>query len=375
MSEYKVPYTTILDIQPHNNAERLEVATIYGFQVVIQKSRYKIGDKIVYVPVDSILNNVELENLLFPVDSKVKLHNSRIRQIRLRGLASQGMVIDPKDLSAFLNLDYIKLEEDLSAMLNITKYEPPQLGFAQTVGKDKRRNRKYEHPMFHKYNGLDNVKWFPDLFKEGELVVIQEKLHGTNARASVLPFYANTTWKKLLKFFRLSSSVEHCYGSNMVQKSHATNKKNFYDEDVWGLTFKSIDVFSKLKLGETVFGEIIGPGIQKNYEYGLKEHKFILFDVKILQEDGKQKWLSPKEVEAFAKERQFDYVPVMYEGPYNKELTYSLTKGNSKYANSQKVIEGVVIKAMDEYNIEGNKKALKWISEAYLDDKSNTDFH
>jgi RNA ligase (TIGR02306 family) len=373
-TDYKVPYTTILNITPHGNAERLEVAWVYGFQVVVQKGKYQIGSKVIYIPIDSVLPE-KLESILFPPDAKIKLHKSRVRQIRIRGLASQGMLVNPSDVSSLINMDYVQLEQDLKEILGVTKYEPPQPGFAQTMGKDKQRNKTYEHPLFHKYNGLDNIKWFPDLFKEGDEVIIQEKLHGTNARASVLPFVANSFWKKVLKFLRLAPKAENCYGSNNVQKSVARGEKGFYDEDIWGATFKSTNVFSKLKVGETVFGEIVGPGIQKNYDYGLKEHKFVLFDVKVLQEDGKQKWLNPEEAEAFAKERGFEFVPVLYRGPYNKEFAYTLTKGNSVYCPTQKVREGIVIKARTDYSVEGNKKALKWISEEYLDDKTNTDFH
>jgi RNA ligase (TIGR02306 family) len=372
-TDYKVPYTTILNITPHGNAERLEVAWVYGFQVIVQKGKYQVGNQVVYIPIDSILPQW-LEDRLFPAESKIKLHNHRIRQIKIRGLASQGMLVDPVDVVDYTGTK-VALEDDLKEVLGVTKYEPPQPGFAQTMGKDKQRNKTYEHPLFHKYNGLDNIKWFPDLFKEGDQVVIQEKLHGTNARASVLPFVANTWWKKVLKLLRLAPKSERCYGSNMVQKSAARGHTGFYDEDIWGATFKSIDVFSKLKVGETVFGEIVGPGIQKNYYYGLTEPRFVLFDVKVLQEDGKQKWLSPDEVEAFASERGFDYVPVLYRGPYYKELAYSFTKGNSVYAPTQKVREGIVIKAKEDYDVAGNKKALKWVSEDYLDDKTNTDFH
>lgn len=380
MDNYKVPYTTILEIVPHTNAERLEVARVYGFQVIVRKNQYKVGDRVIYIPIDSVLPKW-LEDHLFPADSKIKLHSSRVRQIRIRGLASQGMLIEAKGIieqycNGGIGSDNLILEQDYAPVLGVTKYEPPSPGFAQTQGKDKQRNKSYEHPLFHKYNGLDNIKWFPDLFKEGEEVVIQEKLHGTNARASVLPFVTNTVLKKIMKFFRLAPKVEECYGSNNVQKSVKHGQKShFYGDDIWGATFKSIDIFSKLKLGESVFGEIIGPGIQKNYDYGLTEHRFVLFDVKILQEDGKQKWLNPDEVEAFAKERGFEYVPVLYRGPFNKELAYSLTKGNSVYCSKQKVREGIVIKAKENYDVEGNKKALKWVSEDYLDDKSNSDFH
>jgi RNA ligase (TIGR02306 family) len=139
--------------------------------------------------------------------------------------------------------------------------------------------------------------------------------------------------------------------------------------------FDKLDIFNKIKLGESVFGEIIGPGIQKGYEYGLKEHQFILFDVKVLNADGTQKWLSPSEVKTFAIERGLQFVPVVYEGPFNKELAYTLTKGPSLFCPKEKVREGIVIKASENYSVDGNKQALKWVSEDYLNDPSNTDDH
>lgn len=371
---HKVPFTSIVSIQPHGNAERLEVAYVYGFQVIVQKGKYQVGDKVVYVPIDSILPQ-DLEDKLFPADSKIKLHNHRIRQIKIRGLASQGMLIALEDIAYKVNTAYVQLEQNLAPTLGITKYEPPQPGFANTMGKGKNRNKKHEHPLFHKYNGLDNIKWFPNLFKEGDEVVVQEKLHGSNARASVLPFVANTFVKKLRKFFRLAPKVELCYGSNNVEISAATEYKGYYGDDIIGICFDKLDIFKKIKLGEIVFGELVGPGIQKNYYYGLSEHRFVVFDVKTLQPDGKFKWLNPEEVESFCKERGFEHVPILYKGPYNKDFIYGLTKGPSVYCTKQKVREGAVVKARQEYNVEGNKKALKWVSEDYLDDKDNTDFH
>lgn len=373
-STYKVPLTTILKISPHNNAERLEVATVYGFQVIVQKDKYKVGDIVVYIPIDSLLPQW-LENKIFPPESKIKLHNSRVRQIRLRGLASQGMLIDPVDVSSKVNPEYLKQEQDLAAILGVTKYEPPQSGPSSTMGKGRNRNKKHEHPLFHKYNGLSNIKWFPDLFQEGEEVVIQEKLHGTNARASKLPYMANTLVKRIKKLLRLAPKVEKCYGSNNVDISAATSYKGFYGEDIYGKCFQSMDVFNRIMLGEIFYGEIIGPSIQKNYDYGLKDHTFVVFDAKVLQSDGKFKWLNPEEVRKLCEQRGFEYVPILYKGPYNKDLAYGLTKGPSMYSPKQKIREGAVIKAAKDYDVEGNKKALKWVSEDYLNDDSNSDFH
>lgn len=370
---YKVPYTSILDIQPHSNADRLEIATVYGFQVIVSKGRYKVGDKAVYIPIDSVLPK-NLEDILFPEDSKIKLHSSRVRQIRIRGLASQGMLVNPDEIKTLVNPSYLKDEQDLKAILNVKKYEPPVKQSNVSAG-PKNRNKRNPHPLFHKYNGLDNIKWFPNKFSEQTDVVIQEKLHGTNARASVLPFEANTLKKKILKLLRLAPAVENCYGSNMVEISASKTYRGFYGEDVYGAVFNKLEIFKKLKLGESVFGEIIGPGIQKGYSYGLSGHEFILFDVKRLMPDGTQVWLKPAEVKQFAIERGFKFVPVVYEGPFNRALAYELTKGPSVFDPKEKVREGIVIKAADNYSIEGNKQALKWVSEDYLADTSNTDEH
>lgn len=371
-SGYKVPYTVIVDIKPHTNADRLELATVYGFQVVIPKGKFQVGSKVIYIPIDSILPP-SVESLLFSENSKIKLNKHRVRQIRIRSLASQGMLVDPSELSSIINLNQIDLETDIKSFLGIKKYQPPAPKFQGVSGPKGRK--KSANPFFHQYNGLNNIKWFPNMFQEGDPVVIQEKLHGTNARASKLPFTPNTLWKKFLKFVRLAPAFENCYGSNRVEISAATSYRGFYGEDIYGAVFKALNIFDKIKPGETLFGEIIGQGIQKNYDYGLSDHRFVLFDVKVLNADGTQTWLKPADVEAFANERGIEFVPVLYRGPYNKELAYSLTKGPSKYDSKQKVREGIVIKKMDDYSIEGNKQALKWVSEDYLDDNSNSDFH
>ena len=53
---YKVPLTEILEVNDHPNADRLDVVTVYGFQVVAKKGQYQPGDKVIYIPIDSILS-------------------------------------------------------------------------------------------------------------------------------------------------------------------------------------------------------------------------------------------------------------------------------------------------------------------------------
>ena len=174
MSTYKVPLTKILEIKPHNNADRLEICVVYGFEVISAKGTYQVGDVALYVPVDSILPQ-DVEDVLFPPDSKIKLDKHRIRQIKIRGMASQGMLIKP-DLFAD-KLGMLELETDYAEKLGITKYEPPIKEFVGGTQKQGTPNPK-NHPLFTKYGGLDNIKWYPSMFQEGEEVIVDEKIHG-----------------------------------------------------------------------------------------------------------------------------------------------------------------------------------------------------
>lgn len=369
---FKVPFTKIIDIKLHNNAEKLELAFCYGFQLIVPKNKYQIGSKIIFAPVDSILP-LNIESILFPATAKVKLHKGRVRQIKLRGEIAQGLIIDPEQLKGIVNFDYIKDEQDLSQILGITKYEPEPLQ-EQKVGKGKKGRKQLAHPAFTSYNGLTNLKWMPQAF-EGKNVVVQCKLHGTNARAAMLPFRANTLMKKIKRLFGFAPEFEYLYGSNRVDITNSSSYSGFYNEDIYGAVFKRLDVFNKLKPNEIVFGEIIGPGIQKGYSYGLKEHTFVLFDVKTVKPDGTQEWMKPDLVEAYAKERGFEFVPVLYKGPYNLELVKQLATGPSVYCPEEPVREGCVVKVQDEYDIEGNKQGLKVINPDYLSDQTNTDLH
>ena len=153
MSLYKVPITQVLEVSNHPNADRLELISVYSFQVIASKGQYQKGDAVIYVPVDSILPK-DLEDFLFPPDSKIKLNGSRVRAAKIRQVVSQGLLIKPDSLSSldkYKDLE-VDIEQDLKDILGITKYEPPVPGFQQTNQGPK--VRPLENPAFKKYNGI-----------------------------------------------------------------------------------------------------------------------------------------------------------------------------------------------------------------------------
>ena len=55
MSTLQITIEPILEIKPHNNADSLELITIKGWQVVVKKDIFRVGELVVFIPPDSIL--------------------------------------------------------------------------------------------------------------------------------------------------------------------------------------------------------------------------------------------------------------------------------------------------------------------------------
>lgn len=362
MSDLKVQVIKIDKIEVHPNADRLSLATIAGWQCVIQKDKFLEGQAVVYIPVDSILPE-KLETYLFPPDSKIKLHHSRIRTIKIRKAISQGMILSLHELreGGFLNRD-VRPGDDVVDDLKITKYEPPEEKTHQ--GKANKVTKKKKNPLFKEYTSINNFKWYPELFKEGEGVVITEKIHGTSFRAGYVPFFANTLWKKIKKFFGLTPEYEFVYGSHRVQLQYKPYN-GFYRQDVYAEAVEKYDLRNKLVDGEVIYGEVYGDGIQKGYNYGCAkgERKLVIFD---LQKDGQ--YVNYDVVERFCYITGLPHVPIEYIGPYlgAKHTKDNYVDGPSSLCYDQKIREGVVIKPLEEQVCYAGRKILKYKSDNFL---------
>ena len=384
MSTHRVEIVEIASIDIHPNADRLSIARIGGWQVVVGKGSFEPKEWALYVPVDSVLPN-SLEERLFPPGSKITLKKGRIRSIKIRGQMSQGMLISLDDVEGELAatwdgkhpLPKYTLGLDLAERLKITKYEPPEPDFAgPTAPKGKKASKSQINPNFKKYTDIENIKWYTNVFKDGEMVYISEKLHGTSARYGYVPRHYEGFLAPLrqaimdrLAKWGLVKSHQFIFGSRNVQLHTGTNK-SWYAEDVYSKILKQENIQERLQPGECVYGEIVGHNIQKNYSYGCKEgeHKFYVYDVMV---NGK--YLDYPAFARWCSNRGFEPVPKLYVGPWSTEVHMQHRDGDSTIGG-QKIREGVVIKSVvDEESICG-RKVLKSISDAYyLED--NSDFH
>ncbi len=368
MSKLIVEVVELDEVMKHDNADKLELAVVRGWNCVVPKGVYKAGDKAVYIPIDAIIP-FDLETKLLG-NAKVRLNKGRIKTIKLRGAISQGLVASLESLGLDSNL---AVGTDLCTELGITKYEPPTKGQNNLMGNAGKSTKKQINSHFRKYTSIENYKNYTKIFNEDDIVSVTEKVHGTSFRAGYVPFEATNLFKKILKFFRLAPKYEFVFGSHNVQLQGMINlNKSFYDTNVYAEAVKKYELRSILKEGEVVYGEIYGSGIQKNYDYGCKEgeHKLAIFDAMVGGE-----YIDASDLLLFCANKGLPKVGELYRGKFDIHVIKEILKGNSRMVPSQKVIEGGVIKPLTEVGTPYlGRKVLKLINDEYLL-KDNTDFH
>ena len=140
----------IKEIKEIPGAQNIEVAQVLGWQCVIaKKDNFKVGDKIIYIEIDSVLpEKPEFEFL--------RSRNFRVRTIKLKGQVSQGLVIPLTILDSYVKkkggLKFIKsaLEsgDDVTEYLGITKYLTPSEREEITQQEKKLANEKNKLKKF-----------------------------------------------------------------------------------------------------------------------------------------------------------------------------------------------------------------------------------
>ena len=115
MSERIMAHVELINnITPIEGADNIEVAHVLGWQVVVRKAEnYSVGNKIVYVEIDSRCpSDAEWAQFLAP-------RNYKVKTIKLRGQISQGLILPMSILPA----GTYTVGQDVAKVLGI-EYDP-----------------------------------------------------------------------------------------------------------------------------------------------------------------------------------------------------------------------------------------------------------
>ena len=131
---------TIVEIHPIPDADAIEVAKIRGWNVVVRKDEFAVGDQVVYFEIDSALPLAdprftflgERSTKTIPADPQTGAPARDVHVLktaRLRGTYSQGLVISADafaaEIAAVSKKADADLDADLAGEIGVTKWEPP----------------------------------------------------------------------------------------------------------------------------------------------------------------------------------------------------------------------------------------------------------
>ena len=316
----------IRSLEPIEGADAIEKAQVLGWQLVVKKGEFKIGDLCVYCEIDCIMPDK-------PEFAFLKPRKMRIRTVKLRGQVSQGICFQlsvlPKGVEISENLD-------VTDILGVEKFEPPIP--ASLEGKMKGR-----FPSFIPKTDEPRIQVMQDFLDQykGEKCYITEKIDGSS-----VTYYINNG-----EFGVCSRNLE------LLEDDTNT---------LWKLAHE-LDIENKLRSLNKNFaiqGEIVGENIQKNT---LKLRGQIVFFFNAFDIDA-YKYIDFKEFVSLMKSLELKPVPIIeeeyiLENDINKLVEMSIGKS---LINPNGWREGIVIRSQKEQFINGERFSFKVVNPKFL---------
>lgn len=308
------------NIMPIQNAETIQCATVGGWNVVIKKGDFNMGDLAIYCEIDSWIPH-EIAPFLSK-NQEPKEYNGvkgeKLRTIKLRGQISQGLLLPFSVCMSRLKgapvSKYFIENTDVSEILNIQKWEAPI--HAQLAGEV-----RGTFPSFIPKTDQERIQNLTDdlnSWRTQELTFeVTEKLDG-------------------------SSMTVYSYNGDKGVCSRNLNLKESDTNSFWNVCKRErlLDKISNLNVA--LQGELIGEGIQGN-PYNIKGQHFYLFDIFDID---KQRYYTPDERTRFCYFNNIKHVPIL---EVKKNISHYVVDDIIEFADAKSHLyevqrEGVVFK-------------------------------
>lgn len=371
MSERSLAHIEKIEsIEEIEGADKILLCKVLGWQcVVAKKDNFKVGDKVVYVEIDSVMpDKPEYE---FLRDRKF-----RVRTIKLRGVVSQGLVLP---LSVTSLGSTVRTGADVTELLGITKYLTPSEREELQQEERKLANEKNKLKKF-----MMRYSWFRKLFlsrkqKEGfpywvsktdeeriqNMPHVLEQFKDKQVYITEKIDYQSGTWtgKLVPRYPWLGKYSPKKYQFVVCSRNMTTNDKNSL---YWKIAEEyNLEKILKENPNLTIQGEQGNTKVQGN-KYGIKVPTMWVFNIIDHEKNYHYNYI---EMQEFCLKYSLDIVPAI--GVYNKAMNdtnyfpclrhlgstveelVEFSKGESILADIPR--EGIVVRC-----IENGKKVLSF---------------
>jgi hypothetical protein len=363
---HKVNVVRIDEILPHPNADTLGIVYIGGYQVVVKKDNYKVGDLAIYVPPDTIVPEHHAFAFLWEGTEPTE-RRRRVTVRRFRKEWSEGLLMPMSD---FANPVTFAEGDDVAELLGFKHYEEPEP--VQNINRTKVQYQSpFRSPM---------AFWYWLLYKLG---IKRDQLHGSNAKPpkSAPPVYDVESFKNYPRLFSEGEEVivtEKIHGSNARfmfdgKKMHVGSKNLWKSEKstcIWRRALKElpwIEEFCREYPTFTLYAEVVPT--QKGYTYGTPEGKVRVFGFDALRPDGT--WVDKRDLYALDPLGLGQNLVPLLNGhckQFDHDTIKALVEGPSTVPGSKHIREGIVITSAIERQVRGVGRAqLKLKSMAFLE--------
>ena len=266
--------TTIKNIIPHPNADRLDLGECFGNTVCIGRGDFANGDIVVYFPTDGQLSEefCAQHDLVRrkdengnPAGGYLEPGKRNIRAINLRGQKSDGLVM-PLHCLVYTGVDMMAMTVGTPITVvnghEICCKYIPRTNVHSGRSHEGNKTRKVKlpvAPLFQEHADTEQLAYNLSAFKPGDEVEITLKMHGTSQRTAHIPVlkgYKRSLWDKIMR--REGTPIyEYGYVSGTRRVVLENYDGGFYGSNEFreqhSKTFEG-----KLWKGETVYYEVIG---------------------------------------------------------------------------------------------------------------------
>ncbi|UUV46490.1 RNA ligase [Bacillus phage vB_BanS-Thrax3] len=265
---YQAYVTTVKKLRKHSNADRLQVAELFGNDVIVSLDVQE-GDLGVYFPTDGKLSieYAEANKLLRSQGGYLDDEKRHVTTIRLRGEKSDGLFMPIKSLEKFAKVSDLKEGQTidiLNGTLICEKYVPkakPKKDMPKAKGQKQKKKDEVNYPFFEQHIDTAQLAYNTRSFKEGDNCVITLKLHGTSQRTAHTVKEHKSKFAKFLNKIGIKTKTtkvwDYVTGTRRVTLNTTQFDGGYYGSNEFRKQWH--DFFDgKLHKGEEVFYEVVG---------------------------------------------------------------------------------------------------------------------